>query len=193
MLNYHEQRLDEAGIRGNQKSLASHIDDDYNTIELGPGDFHDLAIGGAVTTYIRAGGSRYSVLSFPVAGATSSFAFATVRRRSLWVKGLLRCRLFYSGSTGSTNPAKFYATPKPLALGGLLSAVGANVSAGISGPAVANALCEYAYTSYIPVSAADKTIAVQLVRDKSDAADTYGGDFYVVMVLLEYLPTVTEA
>lgn len=177
----------------NQRAVGATVDDVYDVKELGPGDFYDLALGGAPVTFARPGLSRFDVLVFPKAGNTTSIAFATVRRRKMWVKGNLRCRVIYSGSAGAAQAIVFGATPAPLAVGGLLSTAYSTVSASIPSVGTANALAEFVYTTFVPVDASHRVISIQLFRDAGNAADTYAGDFYVSMVLLEYIPAVREA
>lgn len=164
------------------------VDDSYNFIELGPQDFYDFGLGGSAVAYHRMATNQWNVLSFPASG-TSSICFAIVRKRTHWVKGNLRCRISYTGSTGSTNPIAFNATPVPAATGADLTAVATTVQELIPGPATASLLAaEYVYTTLVPVDSSHRIIALQLFRNDASASDTYAGAFYVAQVLLEYVP-----
>lgn len=181
----------------NVKTIEAHIDDDYYVRDLFPTDFSLTGSAatpstGAVLVSLPAGSEKIDVIQFSE-GNTDEVK-ATFRSRQYWEKGNVEFTIYYSGSLGSSNNIRW-------SLRGYSHAVGEDITATTiissdevtPGPSTAYYLSKYTFSTYLPFSREKELMNIKILRISGNAADTYTGDAYLVMVKARLVPAMLQS
>lgn len=192
MLNFSPEQVDQNALRGNQRAIERHINDDYYVREFTPGQFA-LDAAGVTLVNIPAATPRWPALEFVdtiLARANASF-----RKPSEWRSGKFRIRFWYTSPVGSTNNFIIITRIAAGRTGEVLPGTDLLfVSTTYAGPAVANTWIRspdiYTTTS---LGGDDELFTFQFVRDGGHANDTNVNVLHFLHAEVKHIPAQRES
>jgi hypothetical protein len=191
LLNFNPERYEGDRLRGNLRSLASHVHDDHYVRGLSPSDLVPEPGGAA---YAVVGAGRWLPLSLPDAVFLTS-GIAHFDRPSEWVLGKLKFRLRYSSPVGSTSNFRVGIQSFAVKAGEVASTATVIVSATVTlpGPVVANTILTHEVYSTANVERDDELLSARVFRLGTNAADVNVNDFHVYGLRVEHISAVRES
>lgn len=180
MNGFRRDQTDSRSLVVNQGVAEDHVNDDYYKEYLPAGRFLPFAPASGTS-------ERFDYWVFPDAQSTQRIN-SSIDVKRLWINGNLEATYFFTGDAASTNPIRWNWVASARAIGESIGAGEINVSADVAGPAAANLLQSYTFTTYLTINSDDVLVGMRVLREGAHANDTYAGNAHFIGCLLRFIP-----